>query len=108
MIFHSLPYRYLASKVFVWYSLGMQYRFASASVLPSSTCEPVTGYAIAIEADDGTQQFMQRKSRGAWIVAMWGDEEVAQHVATNLPPQSGKLSVVPVSMPIGETADVIS
>jgi len=86
----------------------MQYRFTPSSQVPVSTSEPVTGYAIAIDADDGTRQFMQRRSRGAWIVAMWGDEEVAQHVATNLPPQSGKLSVVPVSMPIGETADVIS
>jgi hypothetical protein len=86
----------------------MHYRFATASVLSPDESTHVTGYAIAIDRDDGTRELMQRRSRGAWVVAIWGDEEVAQHVATNLPLQPGKLSVVPIAMPVGETADVIS
>lgn len=86
----------------------MTYRFATACVLSPEETTHVTGFAIAIDRDDGTRQLMQRRSRGAWVVAMWGDEEVAQHVATNLPSQPGKLSVIPVAMPVGETADVIS
>ena len=86
----------------------MQYRFAPACVPSPQEVTHVTGYAIAIDGDDGTRQLMQRRSRGAWVVAMWGDEEVAQHVATHLPTQPGTLTVVPIAMPVGETADVIA